>query len=54
MKEMREHADQYYRTHRTETVSNVRSYMFQVTTNPKKDNEKPKTVVYMASWFLEI
>ena len=54
MKEMLQYAKQHQRKHRTDTIDNVTSYMFQTTNNPKKDNEKPKTVIYMKSWFLQI
>ena len=53
MEEMLKYVKQYQQKHRTETIDNVTSYMFQATSNPQKD-EKPKTVIYMASWFLQI
>lgn len=35
-------------------VDKVTEYSFRYTTIPKNENDKPKSYIYMKSWFLEL
>ena len=52
MKSMNEYAYEFQMKHPDMVVSNVTSYSFKATTVPKKEDEKPRSWVYMKSWFL--
>lgn len=54
MKSMREYAYEYQMAHPNQVVSDLTNYSFKVTTVPKKEDEKPKSWVYMKSWFLKL
>lgn len=55
MKTMQEYAKQYQHEHRNEgVVSDVTSYSFKFTTNPKKKDEQPKSYMVMISYFVEL
>lgn len=47
-------ANVFQTEHRNGTVSNVTSYSFKFTTNPKTASEKPKETIYMKSFFMEL
>ena len=52
MKSMNEYVYELQMKHPDMVVSNVTSYSFKATTVPKKEDEKPRSWVYMKSWFL--
>ena len=52
MKTMEEYARQYQHENRGKgLVSDVTSYSFKFTLNPKKEGEQPKSYVVMKSYF---
>lgn len=52
MKGMQEYAKQYQHENRNKgTVSDVTSYSFKFTENPKNKGEQPKSYIVMLSWF---
>ena len=54
MKPMKEYAYDFQMKHPNMVVSNVTNYSFKATTVPKKEDEKPRSWVYMKSWFLKL
>ena len=54
MKPMREYAYDFQMKHKNMVVSKLTDYSFVATTVPKKEDEKPKSWVYMKSWFLNL
>lgn len=54
MEDMRVYAYDFQMKHKNMVVSDVTSYSFKATTVPKKEDEKPKSWVYMKSWFLNL
>lgn len=48
---MREYALEYNRTHKNGAVTKVGDYSLEFSEFPKKETDKPKTYVVMASYF---